>query len=221
MIGKSVIADTMCSMDFQRPLGAVTPTLDGDVLAVLARADVALTGREIQRRIGASQDGVRGALDRIMRQGIVRRERAGRAYLYRLNREHLAAPWIEGLASLRLQLIERLRDTLRSWQLQPVAAVLFGSAARGDAGRESDLDILVVRPSDCQPDDPTWREQLMSLESSGVAWTGNDVRLLEYGEAEVRADRDREPVLDAAAAEGVELVGSLRRLRSRRAEARQ
>jgi predicted nucleotidyltransferase len=207
-------------MDLSRPLKVVTPTLDGDVLGVLAGGDAALTGREIQRRVGASQDGVRGALDRLTRQGVVRRERAGRANLYRLNRQHLAAPWIEGLASLRLQLIERLRDTIRSWELEPIAAVLFGSAARGEAGRESDLDILVVRPSDCLPDDPTWREQLMSLETSAAAWTGNDVRLLEYGEAEVPTGRDREPVLNAAFNEGIELFGSLRRLRSRREGAR-
>lgn len=153
--------------------------------------------------------GVRRALEHLVAEGIVSRERAGRAFLYRLNRDHLAAPWIEGLASLRLELIARLRQAVASWQLPPDASVLFGSAARGEAGRESDIDLLVIRPSTVDPDDPIWQEQVSTLRSAASAWTGNDARVLEYGADEL--DR-AEPVLDTAAAEGVELSGSLRKL---------
>lgn len=200
-------------MDLRHPFRVVTPTLDGDVLGVLAEADVALTGREINRRIGhSSQEGVRQALDRLARQGVVSRAPAGSAILFRLNREHLAAPWIEGLASLRLQLVERLRATVAAWRPAPAAAVLFGSAARGGGDRESDLDLLLVRPVGCDEDDPDWREQVSSLQTAASAWTGNDARVLEYGEEEVREPGFSEPVLAAAAREGVELAGSVRAL---------
>src|SRR5438067_4370677 len=106
-------------MNLRRPFEVVSPTLDGDVLMVLARADRALTGRAVEREAGASHGGVARALDHLVGEGVVIREPAGRAYLYRLNRDHLASPWIEGLAGLRLQLVDRLRASLVGWTVQP------------------------------------------------------------------------------------------------------
>jgi len=200
-------------VNLQRPFQVIAPTLDGDVLTVLARADRVLTGRAIERETNASHGGVQRALDHLVAEGIVSRERAGPAYLYRLNRDHLAAPWIEGLAALRLQLIDRLRHSIGSWEIQPVASVLFGSAARGEAGRASDLDLLMIRPRGIDADDETWRKQLIALQEAVSGWTGNDARVLEYGEEELELD---EPVLETAAAEGVELHGSLRGLLARK-----
>ncbi len=168
-----------------------------------------MTGRAIERASGGSHGGVQRALEHLVAEGIVTRERAGRAYLYRLNRDHLAARWIEGLASLRLELIERLRETVAGWELAAAAVVLFGSVARGEAGRVSDIDLLVVRPTAISANDPLWREQVSALESAAAAWTGNDARMLEYGVDELA---DGEPVLDGAAVEGIEVYGSLRRL---------
>jgi hypothetical protein len=196
-------------VNLQRPFQVVAPTLDGDVLTLLARADHTLTGRAIERGTGGSHGGVRRALEHLVREGIVERERAGSAYLYRLNRRHLAARWIEGLASLRLELIERLRQEVTVWQLGAAAVVLFGSAARGEAGSESDLDLLVIRPAGVDDDNPVWRGQIRDLESAATAWTGNDARVIEFGADELAQE---EPVLDTAVADGVELHGSLRRL---------
>jgi predicted nucleotidyltransferase len=196
-------------MNLQRPFQVVAPTLDGDVLTLLARADQPFTGRAIERESGASHGGVQRALEHLVAEGIVTRERAGRAFLYRLNRDHLAAPWIEGLASLRLQLIGRLRETVAAWQVPADAVVLFGSAARNEAGQRSDIDLLVIRPATVAYDHPMWREQVRALETAAARWTGNDIRVLEYASDE---NLNEEPVLDIAAAEGIELHGSLRRL---------
>jgi hypothetical protein len=200
-------------MDFRRPMMAVTPTLDGDVLVALARADAEFSGRELARHIGrGSPEGIRRAADRLVDQGVISRRSAGSAHLYRLNRRHLAAPWIEGLANLREQLIERLRDLLAGWEEPPLVAVLFGSVARGSATERSDLDMLVIRRAECDPDLPLWRAQLLDLWESTTAWTGNDTRVLEYGEAELPGD-SVEPVLEDALRDGVELFGSRRTLR--------
>jgi predicted transcriptional regulator len=196
-------------MNLHRPFQVVAPTLDGDVLTVLARADRPLTGRAIARESGASHGGVQRALEHLVAEGIVTRERAGRAFLYRLNRDHLAARWIEGLASLRLELIERLRETVAAWQVLAEAVVLFGSAARNEAGQRSDIDLLVIRPVSVDYDDPLWREQVRALQSAAASWTGNDTRVLEYAADEIA---NEEPVLDIAASEGIELHGSMRRL---------
>jgi predicted nucleotidyltransferase len=204
-------------VDFRHPLGVVTPTLDGDVLAVLARADVELSGREVHRALGrGSHTGVRRCLSRLVEEGIVLERPAGNALLYRLNRDHLAAPQIEALAALRLQLFERLRETIRAWNVSPAVAAVFGSVARGDANAGSDLDILVIRPAAVEADDEAWRDQVMALEESASSWTGNDARSLEYSETELPRLRAEEPLIAEIASEGVALAGDLRDLVSSR-----
>jgi predicted nucleotidyltransferase len=199
-------------MDFGHPLMVVTPTLDGDVLGALARADAEFSGRELARRVGhGSTEGIRRAADRLVAQGVVSRRAAGAAHLYRLNREHLAAPWIEGLAGLRQQLIDRLRGLLASWDEAPRVVLLFGSVARGRATAASDLDVLVIRRSDCDPESDSWRVQLAELQRLATAWTGNDTRVLEFGEGEVSGSEAKSVVKDALH-EGIELLGSRRTL---------
>jgi hypothetical protein len=200
-------------MDFRRPLQAVTPTLDGDVLSVLARAEAEMTGRELQRVIGhGSHQGIRNAADRLAYQGVVSSRSAGNANLYKLNRDHVAASWIEGLASLPAQALGRLRDEIDGWEQPPLLVVLFGSVARHEATPASDLDLLVVRPADCEPDEPTWQEQIAKLQTHAGAWTGNDARVLELGEQEL-TDGALHQVLADAARDGIELYGTLRLLR--------
>jgi predicted nucleotidyltransferase len=201
-------------MDFRHPLRVVTPTLDGDVLRVLAGTHGGLTGREIGRLTGSkAHEGTRRVLERLVTQGIVLRDPVGRAYSYQLNRDHLAASHIEGLAALRLELVARLRQRIGQWSVNPVLAVLFGSAARGEADPTSDIDLLVIRPAKIDPDSDKWRQQLVDLETSTTAWTGNDTRMLEYGEDELRTGVRRERVFRDVMAEGIELYGDLNILR--------
>ena len=203
-------------MHFRHPFRVITNSLDGDVLAFLVRADKAFSGREIQRGLpegAGTQEGVRKSLRRLREQGIVDSERAGTAVMFRLNREHLAAPWVEALANLRLQLLDQLREMIAAWDIQPAAAALFGSAAEGDATEESDLDLFIVRPNDVDAEDARWRDQLDHLQQAASRWTGNDARILEYGRNKIPARRGREPVIDAALEEGIELAGRLTDLR--------
>lgn len=79
-------------MQLHKPFAAVTPTLDGDVLMVLAGADVAFTISQINRMLpDVSGEGIRKVLNRLTAQGIVLHAEVGRTGTYRLNREHIAA----------------------------------------------------------------------------------------------------------------------------------
>jgi hypothetical protein len=200
-------------MDFRHPLSTVTPTLDGEVLVALAGVDAELTGREVHRLANrGSEHGVRKALDRLVEEGVVSRRPAGSAKLYKLNREHLAAPAIEALAGMRRELLRRMREAVAAWRVPAVGVIVFGSFARGEATRESDIDMLVIRPSGGDADDSDWSGQVNGLAAAVTAWTGNDTRVLEYSEDEI-PQLDDEEVLVNAFSEGVEITGSIGRLR--------
>jgi hypothetical protein len=196
-------------VDLARPFGVITPTVDGDVLAALAGADAAFTGRQVHQLVGRhSESGVRKALHRLVGQGTVTAHRVGQADVYTLNRDHLAAPYVVGLAALRSELLSRMADEMRSWTVRPMFAALFGSAARGDMTEESDIDLFVVRPDTIDIDDGEWRAQLDGLSQRVHGWTGNDTRVFELGEEEVRTGlAQRARVLRDVRADGFTLFG--------------
>jgi predicted nucleotidyltransferase len=201
-------------MDFDHPLRVVTPTLDGDVLTILAGADEGFSGRRIHRLLGnGSEQGVRKAAERLVDQGVVLRHQSGQAKIYRLNRQHVAASHIEGLVTLRTELLARLRASLSSWKEPPLLALLFGSVARGEAGPDSDLDLFLVRRAEVEEESAVWIEQLAALERNATEWTGNDARIVEFGEDEFSGE-DLDAVVREALADGVDLYGSRRRFRS-------
>ncbi len=191
----------------QRPLAVVTATLDGDVLAILALAEVAFTTGQLQRMLPkGSTPGIRHALQRLVAQGIVQAEQVGRAWQYRLNREHLAAGPVIALANLRRTLLGRMEDELGGWNPRPVYAALFGSAARGDMRPDSDIDIFLVRPTGSQLQ--AWERASSAFADRVTRWTGNDARVLEMTAAEVAQRAGHEPVLDFIAKEGKTVCGS-------------
>ena len=209
-------------MELGRPFAVITPTVDGDVLGVLAHADKPFTPGEVQRLGGAwSESGIRKALSRLAEQGIVRAEKVGPVTAYRLNRDHLAAGPLIELADLRRTFITRLRSKIASWQVTAPFAALFGSAARGGMRPTSDIDVFVVRPDDALLSDAddaadddagtlaaTWGAQVSSLQHDASAWTGNDVRVLEMSRSEVRSGLEAgEQVLDDIRRDGIVLVG--------------
>jgi predicted nucleotidyltransferase len=195
-------------MDLRRPLSVVTPTVDGDVLAVLASAEAALTGREIQRLIGSrSHAGVNNVLHRLVAQGIVTGEPVGRAISYRLNRMHLAAAAVEAIAGIRAELFDRMRTHIAAWRPVPRFAAIYGSTSRGDTTEQSDIDVIVVRP-DLRRDDDIWNVQLAAFADAVHSWTGNPVEFLDVDESEVRAAlRRKDPLYLEIVSDAVNLCG--------------
>ena len=147
-------------MDLTDPTRAMTPTLDGPVLAVLARAGKPLTAGEVAAQTPrGSEIGVRKCLARLVEQGIVRATEMGRNRVHELNREHLGAPIARLLADLRLELWNRFRKTLGTWNPKPVYGCVFGSAARGDGDARSDIDLLLVHAPLPGENDPRRRPE--------------------------------------------------------------
>lgn len=181
-------------MDLSRPWAPIRSPLDMEVVRVLRRTTRPLTGRDVARLVRTgSQPAVNAVLRRLAEEGVVHADEAGNAYLYTLNREHLAVPALEQLADIRAELERRLRAVIAEWEIAPVHISIFGSAARGDGDTASDIDLFVVRPAGVSEDDPRWRAQLDELAKHVRAWTGNHAGLSEIAASAVRRLRRQQP----------------------------
>lgn len=196
-------------MQLSKPFATVTPTLDGDVLAVLASADVPFTISQIQRILTTvSSEGIRKVLIRLTTQGVVLHDQVGRTNTYRLNTEHLAAEPIMALSRLTSIFLERLEEHLKEWGKELKYASVFGSAATGRMRLDSDIDLFLVRASTSELDD-VWEQRVTELARQITAWTGNDGRIVEYSEDEVRtAAAAGEPLLDDVYRQGLTVAGT-------------
>lgn len=196
-------------MDLSDPTRAVTSTLDGTVLAVLAAAGKPLTvGQVAQQAVRGSEIGIRRSLARLIEQGIVRATLMGRNQVHELNRDHIAASVAEALAGLRNELWQRFRGELSRWRPKPLYACIFGSAARRDGDENSDIDLLLVHPpfpgeekpgfpipggrsqladalgsallSSSEPEaQPQWESQIDRLRDLVERWTGNSLQVVD------------------------------------------
>lgn len=198
-------------MDISRPYSAISPTVDGDVLAALAGSETGLSGRAVAKRVRrGSQPAVNAALERLVEHGIVGRESAPPAFIYRLNRAHLGASAVDALAGMRGEMFSRLRQTIADWRVSPVHASVFGSAARADGDMQSDIDLFVVRPADVDPDNEEWGGQLDELRDAVRSWTGNWLSVSEVGDPRTVSWKKfrRQPMFDELSRDAITVAGA-------------
>jgi DNA-binding transcriptional ArsR family regulator len=197
-------------MDLSAPHLAVLPKSDGGVLSVLAGTDRPLSGREVARLSGGSRSTVARVLRRLAEHGVVKVQEAGAgvALLYSLNREHVASDPLVDLLDLRRRLFDRLAAEFDGWPLPPLHASVFGSAARGDGGTASDIDLFIVRPSTILADDAGWRSHIDRLPHLIVIWTGNHAGIAEVSVDDVaRLEREGATIVEDLRRDAITLAG--------------
>lgn len=195
-------------MDWSNPRAVITSRVTNEVACALATRVGPVTGREASRLVGRSEAGVRSALGALVESGLVRAVPSSHAVLYEINREHLAYPAIALLADLRGALVGALRDAIAGWSVPPDGACLFGSVARGEAGPDSDLDVLLVRPAAVAESDPAWQAQVDDLHRRATGLTGNYASILQVGRRELpRLRRERPPIVAELERDAVHLAG--------------
>ena len=126
-----------------------------------------------------SEAGVRKVLGRLVEQGLVHVSEAGASLLYVANRDHVAWPAVESLATLRRLLFDRIGAAITGWEIKPLHASVFGSTARGDGDTRSDIDLFVIRPARTAEDSEPWASQIYSLRAAVANWTGNPCQVLQ------------------------------------------
>ena len=194
-------------MDLKHPLRTLVPSLDWAVLDVLASTQSSLGVTQIGRLSSAgSRMGHVAVLARLVEHGLVVAEIANHGSLYRFNREHILAPAVLLALGLRAELLERLADEAGQLVPAPVHASVFGSFARGQAGTDSDIDVLLLAQSDA--DAEAWEPRIEQFENRVRRWTGNRCRCLVFTVARARElARDGEPIVVNWMTDGVPLGG--------------
>jgi predicted nucleotidyltransferase len=193
-------------VDLSHPSAAFGPASDLRVLRELAADATPRSGRRIAHQAGVAHSTALRVLDRLVAEGVVVELDAGRARLFSLNEDHVLAPAIRGIAGARELLLDRMRDEIGRWSVSPRAALVFGSAARGDGGPASDIDLLLVR--DGNGTDAVWREQLDGLAERVRAWSGNHLGVVEMAPGELM---EAVALVDEVRRDGIELTdGALR-----------
>ena len=197
-------------MNLAQPCADVVPGPRGQLLATLAQLETAVTVRALARHAGISPQTALDLVHDLSDAGLTVAEPAGRALMVSLNRDHLACEPIIQLVALRQRLVDRLTAELGTWG-ELAGAWLFGSAARGDGGRSSDIDLLLVAHDTV--DDAAWMEATADLRQQVRRWTGNDAHLVEHtAQTLARLIKRRNPLIAVLRTEGIALTEGSRPL---------
>ncbi|QLH76371.1 nucleotidyltransferase domain-containing protein [Halosimplex rubrum] len=120
----------------------------GDVLHVLVdNPERTFTNRGLHRVTGRGLGGVNAAVDTLEALGVVDVDRSGRANAVRADPEMLVTPDDPVTVVPQSEFHAPIRAVLSRLDArigEPIGVVLFGSVARGDADRTSDIDLFVV-----------------------------------------------------------------------------
>lgn len=205
-------------VDFVRPIESVIPGAQGRLLGALARVEAPLNLRRLAQVSRVSLAQASRVLPDLVELGLVRRTDVPPAALFELDRRNVAAQTIAALERLGDSVIAGMTRAAEEIDPSPESIILFGSMARGEARAESDIDVLVIRPTDVSNVDEGWSESVQQWIDRVRTLTGNAVNLLELDrhEATQRLRSNRSP-WRSIATEGIVLSGrSLEDLTGRR-----
>jgi predicted nucleotidyltransferase len=196
-------------VDFVYPVQAVIPGTQGRVLAVLAESTAELNLRTVARLARVSPAQASRVLPGLVELGLVERREVPPSSLFRLNRQHIAAKAVIELARSHDIALERIATAARNLQVPPASLIIFGSFARREADRHSDIDALIVRPDGVDEDDETWATGLEQWRDVVRSVTGNRVEVIETDRAEATEKlAGRQSVWRDIATDGVVVHGA-------------
>jgi predicted nucleotidyltransferase len=165
-------------MDFRNPVEAVIPGVHGRVLAVLLNSTGDLNVRNVARVAGVSVAQASRVLPGLVALGMVERHEVPPSSLFRLVPEHVASKALLALADSRRTFLNQLGTLVKTIRPVPTSVIVFGSVARGDSEKTSDIDLVVVLPVG-RFNEERWSEELEKFRLSAQTASGNKVEILE------------------------------------------
>ncbi len=175
------------AVDFREPVQVVIPGAQGRILAVLSQTSAELNLRTIARLSDVSVAQASRVMPGLVELGLVERREAPPSALFRFVPNHVASRAVAMLADARTTVLQELKLTAGRLSVPPVSVIVYGSFARGEADRSSDIDILIIRPPRIGEDDPEWRAAIDEWLEGARRLTGNRVELLEVAAEEAGA----------------------------------
>lgn len=141
--------------------------------------------------------------------GVVERREVPPSSQFRLVREHTAARSLISLAHATDNVLGEIGRMASAMPNPPASVIVFGSFARREARTDSDIDVLVVRPTDIDEDDEGWANQLDDWRNGVGRLTGNAVEIVEYSPAEIETRLDEgSDLLRQVSTDGLLILGS-------------
>lgn len=196
-------------MNVAAPILDIVPGARGRILHALCWSQTGISGREIARRAGVPGSTAAPILLDLAAAGVVTQELGAPAYRYTLNRTHVLAAGVLALANTHVELIRHLRTRIAEWSTAPVAAWMYGSTARSDGDRDSDIDLLFVLPDGLDDEQrQRWHDdQVAPLMDEVLDLTGNQASFLWHTVATFLALEAKRSAFSANLhAEGIDLL---------------
>ncbi|MGB9005111.1 MAG: nucleotidyltransferase domain-containing protein [Candidatus Aminicenantales bacterium] len=115
------------------------------ILSLLfSRSDEAFYLRQIVRVCGFGLGPVQRELKLLAESGIIRRSVRGRQVYYQANPGSPIFPELKSLITKTVGIGETLRNALAAFSGRILIALIYGSIARGEESRRSDIDLLII-----------------------------------------------------------------------------
>jgi predicted nucleotidyltransferase len=197
-------------VDYVRAIEALIPGARGQVLSALTLDTSTRTLRQVALAAGVSWSQTALVIDDLCHLGIVERRQTPGATLIRLAPGNVVVAMLQSLTDLRSPAIDALRRAADGLAPAPLSLTLFGSFARGEARRDSDVDVVAVHRSGLGAEDSDgdrWSESLGRWVEVATSITGNQVNLIDLGDDELRTGHKPPEWLHEAAKKGVTLAG--------------
>ena len=195
-------------MDLSHPEYVILGENRARILHRLAVLSEPASGRRIHDLSGVhTLRSTQRILDELVALGLVQVQRIGPANAYRLNRGHLLWDPIEHILALRATTTSAIEQTIRRATGDAIAtAAIYGSVARGEAGPQSDVDVLLLWKEHI----PTDRRDaiLDALDTELRQVTGNPAQVLAITHAELaRLVAHNDPLIQSLRTDGRTVTG--------------
>jgi len=166
-------------VDFRHPVEAVIPGAQGRVIAALLGTSGDLNLRTIARVAGVSVAQASRVLPGLVDLGMIERREVPPSSLFRIVPEHVATRALVALADSRAVVLAEMGRAAAKIRPAPISVIAFGSFARGDGEPDSDIDVIMLRPTGVDADDDGWSQAIERWRTVVSRVAGNTVEILD------------------------------------------